>query len=126
VIVKHIRVPGGPVALAFGEGAFWVLCRKAGDLDRIDPATNRVTKTIALGLPDSPGNVAVGYGSVWVSSLGFPIIRVDLDKEKVVQQFSGDAGGVVRVGFNSIWLLNTASKVLSRIDPKRVAATLLN
>jgi streptogramin lyase len=126
VVDRRIKVPGGPWAIAFGGGDIWVLCRKAGNLDRVDPKTGEVTKTIDLAIPDSTGSIAVAQGSVWVSSPGFPVTRVELQTDKVAQQFFGDGGGGIQIGFNSIWLLNTRQKTISRIDPKRVLATLID
>jgi streptogramin lyase len=95
-----------------------------GAVDRIDPKTNKVVKTIDLGVPASGGNIAVGQGSVWVTQPGFPITRIDPQTEKVAQQFFGDGGGAIQFGFGSIWLVNSQHGTVSRLDPKRIAATL--
>ena len=52
------------------------------------------------------------------------LVLARLEKEKVVQQFAGDGGGMIQFGLNSVWLTNTAYKNVWRIDPKRIAATL--
>ena len=78
------------------------------------------------------GEIAVGEGSVWVTSPGFPLTRIDPKDEKVVQQFfaesgahaAGNAGGAIQVGQGWIWLVNVDSGTLWKIDPKRVLATL--
>jgi streptogramin lyase len=59
--------------------------RTAGQ--RIDPKTNKVSKTIELLVPNSDGDIAVGEGSVWVTLKGFPISRIDPKTDKVAQQF---------------------------------------
>ena len=51
LVDKSIDVSDRPVALAIGETSVWVLCEKDGKIDRIDPKTNKVTKTIELGAP---------------------------------------------------------------------------
>ena len=59
------KAQSGPLAVAAGEGAIWVLDFDTSDLVRIDPATAQVTGR--LHLPDEPERVAVGNGKVWVT-----------------------------------------------------------
>jgi glutamine cyclotransferase len=131
LVTARIEVTPEPVSLAFGgataaENAMWVLSRKEGKVARIDPKTNKVIATIDLGFANADGNLVFGEGFVWVTAPGFPITKISpqLEKEKVVQQFVGDGGGMIQFGLNSMWLMNTAYKNVWRIDPKRVAATL--
>ena len=131
LVTARIEVTPEPVSLAFGgataaENSMWVLSRKEGKVARIDPKTNKVIATIDLGFVNADGNLVFGDGFVWVTAPGFPITKISpqLDKEKVVQQFAGDGGGMIQFGLNSVWLTNTAYKNVWRIDPKRIAATL--
>ena len=131
VVTARIEVTSEPVSLAFGgatptENSIWVLSRKEGKVARIDPKTNKVIATIDLGFTNADGNLAFGDGFVWVTAPGFPITKIStqLEKEKVVQQFAGDGGGVIQFGLNSVWLMNTSYNNVWRIDPKRIAATL--
>jgi streptogramin lyase len=124
LVEKWIPVSAEPRDLAVGEGSIWVLCRKEGRIDRIDPKTNKVTKTIDLGVPAADGAIAVGEGSVWVTLAGFPLTRVNPQSEQVVQQFPGEGAGAIVTGGGFVWLLNTTSNSLWKIDPKRVIATL--
>jgi streptogramin lyase len=101
-----------------------VLCEKDGKIDRIDPKTNKVTKSIELGVPGAAGGIAVGLGSVWVTLDGFPLTRIDPGAEKVVQQFFGTGGGAIQIAANALWLSNLRDGTLWRLDPKRVQATL--
>ena len=121
---KRIDVGGQPRALAIGETSVWVWCQKEGKIDRIDPKTNKVSKSIELGAPGADGTLTIGEGSIWTSITGFPINRIDPNKEKVVQQFWGAGGGLIRFGLGSVWLSNLKEGTLWRVDPKRVAATL--
>ena len=68
-----------------------------------------MTATIELGIPNAEGNVAFGEGSVWVSSTGFPISRIHPGTDKVVQQFTGEMGGMVQLGLKSVWLVERKS-----------------
>ena len=122
LVEKSIEVSARPVGLAIGETSVWVLCDKDGKIDRIDPKTNKVTKTIELGAPATGGTMSIGEGSVWVSMPGFPVTRVDPGTEKVVQQFWGEGAGVIQAALGSVWLAD--GKKVSKLDPKRVAATL--
>ena len=124
LVDKSIEVSAQPESLAIGETSVWVLCAKEGKLERIDPKTNKVSKTIELGAPASGGSVTIGDGFVWVSMPGFPITRIDPATDKVAQQFYGDAVGVLQSAGGFLWLADTKSGKLLKIDPKRVIATL--
>jgi virginiamycin B lyase len=95
-------------------------------VERIDPKTNKVIKTIELSVPHAGGNIAFGEGYVWVTQTGFPLTRIDpqTEKERVVQQFWGEGGGLMTIASGAIWLSNTGQGTVSRLDPKRVIATL--
>lgn len=130
LVTARIEVTPEPVSVAFGgataaENSIWVLSRKEGKVARIDPKTNKVIATIDLGFMNADGDIAFGDGFVWVSAPGFPITKIStqLEKEKVVQQFAGDGGGMIQFGLNSVWLTNTSYNNVWRIDPKRIAAT---
>jgi streptogramin lyase len=98
---------------------------KDGKIDRIDPKTNKVSKTIETGVSGSAsGGLAFGGGWLWVTLPGFPISRIDPKDEKVVQQFRGPGGGAIFFGQGSVWLTNVQEGTLWRIDPKRIVATL--
>lgn len=126
LVEKRIDVPAEPFALASGESSIWVLTRKEGKVVRVDPKTNKVTATIDLGIPNAVGGMAFGEGSVWVSIPGFPINRISpaAEKEKLVQQFTGEGGGRIAFGLGSVWVSSAKSGTLTRFDPKRIAATL--
>jgi DNA-binding beta-propeller fold protein YncE len=131
VVAARIEVTPEPISVVYGgasaaESSIWVLSRKEGKVARIDSKTNKVTATIELGFTNADGNLAFGDGFLWVSAPGFPITKIStqLEKEKVVQQFAGDGGGMIQFGLNSVWLTNTAYNNVWRIDPKRIAATL--
>src|SRR5207249_10880091 len=67
-------------------------------------------------------DIATGEGSVWVTSFGFPISRIDPASNKVVQQFVGEGGDALRVGAGSVWLSNLKAGVVWRLDPLRIKA----
>src|SRR6516164_2386852 len=129
-VTARIEVTPEPVSIVLGgataaENSIWVLSRKEGKVARIDPKNNKVIATIDLGFTNADGNLAFGDGFVWVTAPGFPITKIStqLEKEKVVQQFAGDGGGMIQFGLNSVWLMNSSYNNVWRIDPKRIAAT---
>lgn len=62
--VESVPVGGDPVDIAFGAGGVWVTNCGNRTVDRIDPLTRTVQKTIHL--PDYPTRLAIGEGAVWV------------------------------------------------------------
>lgn len=123
LVIESIKVGPQPRFLAIGEGAVWVLNQGDGSVSKIDPKTNKVEKTIEVGVPGKGGDIAVGEGSVWVTSFEFPISRIDPAKNEVVQQFKGPGGDAIRAASGSIWLSCLAQHMEQRFDPKRIQAT---
>jgi virginiamycin B lyase len=126
LIVETIPVGKKPRFIAAGAGAVWALNQGDGSVSRIDPTTNKVIATIEVGVPGGGGDIAVGEGSVWVTSFEFPLSRIDITTNTVVQQFFGKGGDAIRVGLGSVWLSNLEAGNVWRIDPRRVEATLPN
>ncbi len=124
LVAETIKVGPSPRFVAAGAGAVWTLNQGDGTVSRIDTKTNKVIATIEVGVPGPGGDIAVGEGSVWVTSFDYPLSRIDPATNTVVQQFYGNGGDAVRVGLGSIWLSNLEGGVVWRIDPKRVEATL--
>ena len=54
-----------PVDVAVGLGAVWVANAGGKSVSRIDPDTNRVTRTTDLHNP--PAGIVTGFGYVWVT-----------------------------------------------------------
>ncbi len=124
VVEQTIAVGPKPRFLAVGEGAVWTINQGDGSISRVDVKTNKVVATIEAGIPGGGGEIAVGDGSVWVTSFEFPITRIDIATNKVVQQFYGDGGDAIRFGLGSVWLSNLRAANVWRLDPKRIVATL--
>ena len=124
VVEATIPVGPRPRFLNTGEGAVWTINQGDGSVTRIDAKTNKVAATIECGIPGGGGEIAVGDGSVWVTSFEYPITRIDIATNKVVQQFEGPGGDAIRYGHGSVWLSNLRAANVWRIDPKRIVATL--
>ena len=123
VVEKTIPVGPRPRFLAVGEGSVWTVNQGDGSISRVDVKTNKVVATIEAGIPGGGGEIAVGEGSVWVTSFEFPITRIDASTNRVVQQFYGDGGDAIRFGLGSVWLSNLRAANVWRLDPKRIVAT---
>lgn len=63
---ETIAVEGGPLGIAAGARAIWVVTYWNRRLVRIDPETRRVLAGIPVG--NGPLGVAVGAGAVWVTN----------------------------------------------------------
>lgn len=122
VVLETITVGKGPVAVTTGAGSVWTLNGGDGTISRIDPKTNKVTQTIKAGVTGKTGAIVFGEGSLWASTPGVPLTRIDPATNTLVQQFSGPGGGVVAIGHKSLWLTATPVAVW-RIDSRRVEAT---
>ncbi len=125
-VVGTVKVGPSPRFLAIGEGSVWTLNQGDGSISRVDLATNTVVATIEAGIPGGGGEIAVGEGSVWATSFGYPITRIDPRTNTVVQQFFGPGGDAIRVGLGSVWLSNLSAGNVWRIDPRRIEATRAN
>jgi len=126
LVAETIPVGKKPRFIAVGARAVWALNQGDGSVSRIDSKTNKVAATIDVGVPGGGGDIAVGEGSVWVTSFEFPLSRIDPTADKVVQQFYGKGGDAIRIGLRSVWLSNLEAGNVWRIDPRRVEATLPN
>lgn len=63
---KTIPLGDGPLGIASGEGAVWVVLYGERQLLRLDPLTGKVVARITVG--DGPLSVAAAEGSVWVTN----------------------------------------------------------
>lgn len=124
-VVARVPVPHPMSALAVGAGAVWVTGtdfgpgeRPRGSLVRIDPARNEVAATVDLG-EGSPSDVAVGFGSVWVSdSTANAVYRVDPGTAVVVSEIAVDGGPTsLAVTDDAVWVTKPGTGEVRAIDP---------
>ena len=77
-------------------------------------------EAVAAGfaLPDAPGSMIGGAGSLWVSSPeGHAVYRIDPATRAVVQTVSvGPGAGGLTVGGDAVWVANALAGTVSRID----------
>lgn len=143
-IEATVHVGDSPTTVTLGEGAVWVL-RPYGTVSRIDPRTNSLTQS-QLEAPVM-GDMAVGFGSVWVvkpatsgpppppdarstdapqpSTVPSPsapiagaVERLDSSTGKPVAFIEGfDDPVSLAVGEGAVWVSDSTTGTVSRIDP---------
>jgi hypothetical protein len=122
--VATVRVPHGPCeGTDVGFGFVWTATCGVPGLDRIDPATNRVTGRVALAVPKELGGEAslgAGAGSVWVSNPDNDVVqRIDPRRGRVVGTVhAGDMPRFLVAGRDSVWALNQADGTVTDINPR--------
>src|SRR5690242_12118480 len=134
--VARIKVDP-PEAAAAGDGAVWLSNPSYDTVTRVDPATNTVTATIAVG--PQPEGIAVSPGAVWVANAGSladaggpSVSRIDPATNRVV--------ATIRVGLKgdccaqhtdliasprAVWVALANGNSIVHVDPatNRVVAT---
>ena len=110
---------GGP--LAAGDGAVWLSNPSYNTVTRIDPATNRVVKTVQVGFQPC-GFLAADATDVWVTPAGCGggnapgtatnvVARVDSRTNEVTSRLAdADPGGIV-AAFGTVWVATGAANV---------------
>ena len=118
---KAIKVGFTPYDTMFAFGSAWTTAFTQGELERIDPATNRVADRWKL--PMATGAVGA-FGSVWATGIE-GVIRVDPTTHKVLARIPIQGGaGWTAASANAVWV--TTRTGVARIDPSSntVAATI--
>jgi streptogramin lyase len=120
-----VRVRPQVIAVASGYGSIWALDSSA-TLYRVNPATARVTRRIALGA-SAPYNVWIGGGSVWVIDDGSgSVIRVSPRTGRVARRLVlGDGPSDIAFGERYAWVIDHRDRRLSRIELTTNAVTRL-
>jgi hypothetical protein len=131
-VVAAIRVAtasvasyGNPPALAFGNGAIWAARavwkeggRVAGEVVRIDPATNQVFDA-AAGFDAEPYALAFGDGALWVGSLAKDqVFRIDPRSGRVVATIPLRKPTSVVWDGSVLWVVAHRDQEVARIDPR--------
>lgn len=110
---KAVKVGATPYDATFAYGSAWTTAYGGGELERIDPARNRVAARWQL---DRPVGVVGAFGAVWAAGAG-GVIRVDPAAGKVLATIPVDQGaGWTAASADAVWV--TSPKGLVRIDPQ--------
>jgi YVTN family beta-propeller protein len=114
-----VRIPvgGGPTDLSLDERWVWVTNQLGGTVSRVDPNTNRIDRTVAVGR--APHAIATGGGFIWVATLeDSTVIKIDPGSAEVVGQPVpvGRAPSDLAVGHRSIWVTELLRNGVRRLD----------
>jgi len=107
------------------NGLVWFVSDiEAGRVTAVNADTGAHDRDLPLG--QRIRNITAGFGSLWVSPIGQPVVeRVDPDTGEILAEIplSGDAG-YLTTGTDSIWVAEPHQWLVGRIDPttNRVAA----
>jgi hypothetical protein len=115
----------GPAQLAAGAGSIWVAYQGQGQVQRIDPSSDRVIATIGLRGAASGGGIGVAGGVVWASIVGPErrghVLVIDPRTVRVSGPPAavGTGPGRLYAGLGSVWVQDTSepNATASRIDP---------
>ncbi len=125
VVGSPVTVGTDPVSVAVGEGGVWVASLQAGTVTLIDPRSGQVTATVAL--PDGAVRVAVGAGAVWVTGQSDSLTRIDPVPAGVSLRWTSVTVGQgpigVAVSGSTVWVANTQSGTVSRVDSTTMKVT---
>lgn len=113
------EVPGSPDWIVVVDSV-WISNKPKNSVVRIDPKTNKVIETIAVGKAPCSG-LAIGFDSLWVPNCGDQTLsRVDLKTNKVtvtVPMGIADSEGGLATSPDSVWMMTDKNGTLARIDP---------
>lgn len=111
---KRIAVKVGftPYDTTFAYGSAWTTAFTQGELERIDPAQNRVVNRWKL---DKATGAVGAFGSVWATGSD-GVIRVDPASHKVLARIPIQGGaGWTAASADAVWV--TTATGIARIDP---------
>ena len=91
-IAATIGVNSQPRFLTSGEGSIWVLSQGEGTVQRIDGKSGELLATIAADAKGEGGDIAVGGGSVWITTMLVPVIKIDPQTNSSVGAFKRPRG----------------------------------
>lgn len=129
-VIASILLPAEPHRVAFGESAVWVGNWHDDSISRVDPQTNQVVgEPIPIGY--HAGNIAAGYGNVWVTSdyrgvQAFPapfpdhvsLVRIDPKTNKVIDTIPLGGHPVdVEVTEDAVWVSIQNPDLILKIRP---------
>ena len=121
-VADAVAVCDGPSRLAYGDGAFWVVCPESRTVVRVDAKPDAETTRFHVG--KEPYDAAVGGGALWVPDHdGQRLVRMDLDSKEIRGSAGlGQPAISVGFGFDSAWVI-VADGSLLRVDPESLRVT---
>ena len=103
--------------------AVWLTAFHAGELNRVDRRSGKVTDRLDVG--DGAEGVAAGFGSVWVVAQDAgKLVRVDPKTREIVGRIDIGVGArLVSAGPDAMWVGHFADDKVLRVDPATGAVT---
>ena len=118
-VIGTVTVQEGAATVRTGEGAVWVANPDEDVVEQIDPASERVVRTIETA--PGPRFFDVGEGAVWtLDQIDGSVTRIDASTGKATN-IDADVpglGGDLTVGGGSVWVRGGLEPLLARIDPR--------
>ena len=101
----------GPSGIAVGAGGVWVADSQDDAVVRIDPTTQSVTRTIAVGR--TPAGIAIGAGSIWVADSGDgTVTRIDPRTNRVLARIPvGGSPQAITIANGRAWVTVDAQAI---------------
>ncbi len=130
-VVETVTLAGRSITYATGgvavePRAVWAVYGDA-TLARLDPATNRRSGSVLVGV--GPTSVVVAFDSVWVSNSGESSVErfspATFQEGPVDELTVGGSPTGLTAGEGAIWVASPDSDLVTRIDPSRVATSAL-
>lgn len=133
-VAKDLDLGGSPSGVVFDFGSVWVGLYDKGTVDRIDPVTGSVTRTITVGDPTKllararnthgvPSAVTSGFGSIWAVGADGRLARIDPATNAVMTFDVGVVGEALATGEGAVWITSNDDGALVRFDPTAGAVT---
>lgn len=117
-VTARIKVGATSYQAVATPGAIWVSNRNGASLSRIDPGTDKVTRTV--GLPGAfPGGMAYAGGALWVgddNSAASKVIRIDLHTLAARRFSSGTRPAYLAAVAGKLWVSNQLDGTVSQLD----------
>ena len=109
--MKRIRVGVNVWDVAYAFGSVWASNNFDGSVARINPATNRVVKTIKTG--GQPSNFAIAADALWVGSnatSGQDVYRIDpATNTSTTVHVGHDSPSGIIASADAVWTANGAT-----------------
>jgi streptogramin lyase len=106
----------GATAIALDTDSAWIALGADHTVIRIDRTSRATVATIPL--PDAPGAVAAGSGSIWVTILGSSrVLRIDPATNEITASIAVLSPSAISFVDGRVWVLDASASALTQIDP---------
>jgi len=111
-----VELRSDPHGVAVDDAGVWVTAAADSTLEFIDPATDSVTRTIAIGAPGYA--IAIDGNLAWVTSFQDSLlVEVDLEAGRVLGTVEVASPTGVALGRDAVWVVEHRANTVVRVDP---------